>query len=247
MTTIKRVLLPALNCALCACLLVSFSVQAENVRLGRNANATEQAVAALILSDIYRGADLNAVITPMPASRANAAAVAGKTDGEVGRIQAYADNNPSLIKVEPAYYYITTTGFAKDGSGIVLNSKEDLKGLSVGVIRGVAHTAAVTQGHPKTRVVGDASQLYKMLAAGRIDIALDAGINGPYMIKKLGLSGISAVGDLARLDLFAILHPDNAPLADRLSSVISDLKDENKLDSLAKRHEEGFLASGASN
>lgn len=226
---------------------MSFSVQAEDVKLGRNANATEQAVAALILTDIYRRADLNAIITPMPASRANAAAVAGKTDGEVGRIQAYADNNPSLIKVEPAYYYITTTGFAKDDSGIQLRTKEDLTGLSVGVIRGVAHTAAITKGHPNTRVVGDATQLYKMLAAGRIDVALDAGINGPYMLKKLGLDGISAVGDLARLELFAIVHPDNAPLADKLSTAIGELQDENKLESLVRRHEEEFLASGASN
>ncbi len=231
--------------ALSICL--SAPVFAEDVKLGRNAKATEQAVAALILADIYERAGLTAVVEPMPAARANAAAVAGKKDGEVGRIQAYADNNPSLLQVKPAYYYITTTGFAKDGQNISISSRADLAGYKVGVIRGVAHTHAATEGHPKTQVVSDADQLYKMLAAGRIDIALDAGINGPYMLNKLGIKGVSAVGDLAKLDLFAILHPSRSDLEGKISKAVQSLIDANELDALIKKHENAFLASGAPN
>jgi len=228
-------------------LCVSASVLAEDVKLGRNAKATEQAVAALILSDIYSQAGLNAVVEPMPAARANAAAVAGKKHGEVGRIQAYADNNPSLIQVKPPYYYITTTGFAKNEQNISISTREDLAKYKVGVIRGVAHTHAATDGHPNTQVVSDADQLYKMLAAGRIDIALDAGINGPYMLKKLGIKGVSAIGDLARLDLFAILHPSRSDLEPKIASAVQELIDTNKLDALIEKHESAFLASGAPN
>jgi len=228
-------------------LCLSAPVMAEDVKLGRNANATEQAVAALILADIYKRAGLNAKVQPMPAARANAAAVAGQKHGEVGRIQAYVDNNPSLIQVKPHYYFITTTGFAKDSKNISISTRADLAGYKVGEIRGVAYTKAATEGHPATQVVSDADQLYKMLAAGRIDIALDAGINGPYMLEKLGIKGVSAVGDLAKLELFAILHPSRIDIEPKIAAAVQSLIDSNELDAVIKKHEKAFLASGAPN
>jgi ABC-type amino acid transport substrate-binding protein len=230
-----------------AALSIAHSVTAQEVNLSRNEKATEQAIASSLLIDIYKRAGITAKVQAVPAARANAAALSGEKDGEVGRIQAYATKNPTLVKVEPPYYYITTAVFAKADRGITVASKDDLKKYKVGIVRGVAHTEAATAGLAGVQVAGDAEQMFQMLDAGRIDIALDAGVNGPYVTKKLGLSGIKQVGEVAKLDLFAILAPGKKDLAPKLSATIKSLKDSGELDKLIKKHEEDFHKSGASN
>lgn len=220
-------------------------MQAQEVNLARNEKATEQAIASLLIADIYKRAGLTARIQPLPGARANAMALAGEKDGEVARIQGYATRNATLIKVEPAYYYLTTTAFAKADKGISITSKEDLKKYKVGIVRGIAHAEAATEGISGLQVVGDYDQMYQMLDAGRIDVAIDAGVNGPYFLKKLGFSGIKAVGDLARLDLFHILSAGKKDLSPKIGTAIKMLKDSGELAKLAQRYEEEFIKSGA--
>lgn len=219
--------------------------QGQEVRLARNEKATEQAIAASLIADIYQRAGLSAKVQALPAARANAQALSGEVGGEVARVQGYATKNASLIKVEPAYYALTTAAFAKAGRGITITSKEDLKKYRVAIIRGVAHTRDATADLTGTlHAVGTAEQIYLMLDAGRVDVALDAGVNGPYVIQKLGLKGLAHVGDVARLELFNILSPANSALAPRISDAIQALKDAGELEALAKKHEDAFLSGG---
>ena len=81
-------------------------------------------------------------------------------------------------------------------------------------------------------------QLYQMLDAGRIDVAIDEGINGPVTVKGLGLTGITQVGEIARLDLFNVLTPAKKDLAPKISAAIKALKDSGELAKLTKRYEE---------
>ena len=105
-------------------------------------------IVGLILLLVWMQGGFTAKVQPLPAARANAMTLSGEQDGEVARIQAYATKNPSLIKVEPAYYYLTTTAFAKADKGITISSKDDLKKYKVGLVRGIAHAEAATEGIP---------------------------------------------------------------------------------------------------
>lgn len=216
---------------------------AQNVNLARNEKAPAQAVAAALLTDVYKKAGLTLNIQPMPGARANAAALAGEKDGEVGRIPAYFTKNPTLVKVEPAYYYLTTVAFAKTDKGIKVTSKDDLKKYKVGIVRGIAHAEAATEGMAGVQVVNDYDQLYQMIDAGRIDLAIDEGINGPLVLDRLGLKGISAAGQIASLDLFTVLQPGKKDLAPKISAAIKALKDSGELDKLTKKYE-GDLQKG---
>lgn len=227
-----------------AALTLTAWVGAQEVNLARNEKATEQAIASLILADIYKKAGYTAKIQPLPGARANAVTLAGEKDGEVGRVQGYATKNPSLIKVEPSYYFLTTTAFAKGDKNITIASKDDLKKYKVGVVRGIAHAEAAAEGVAGLQVVGDYDQMYQMLEAGRIDVALDAGVNGPYVIKKLGLKDIKAVGDIAKLDLFTMMHESKKDIAAKVGATIKSMKDSGDLAKLVKRHEEEFIKSG---
>jgi hypothetical protein len=220
------------------------AAQGQDVHLARNEKATEQAIAAMLITDIYKRAGLNARIQPLPGARANAMALIGDKDGEVARVQTYASKNNSLIKVEPAYYYLTTTAFAKGNKGITIRTKDDLKKYRVGIVRGIAHAEAATESVATLQILGDYDQMYRMLDADRIDVAVDTGVNGPHIVKRLGLTGIQAVGELARLDLFNILSPGKAALAPKIGATIKSLKESGELTKLAKRYEEEFARSG---
>ena len=233
--------LTVLGAVLVVCSSATF---AQDVKLARNEKATEQAIATLLLTDIYKRAGLTLKVQPLPGARANAMTLSGEKDGEVARIQAYATKNASLIKVEPAYYYLTTTAFARGDKGITITSKDDLKKYKVGLVRGIAHAESATEGLTNLQVVGDYDQMYQMLDAGRIDVAIDAGANGPYVVKKLGLKNIIAVGELARLDLFTLLSPGKKDLAPKISGVIKSLKDSGELAKLTKQHKDDFIKSG---
>lgn len=216
----------------------SSAVLAQEVNLARNENAIGQAVAAKLLADIYKKAGLTANITPFPGARANALALSGEKDGEVARIPAYFVKNPTLVKVEPGYYYLTTGAFAKTDKHITITSKDDLKKYKVGIVRGIAHAEAATEGLAGLQVTSSYDQLYQMLDAGRIDVAIDEGINGPVTLKGLGLTGITQVGEIARLDLFNVLTPAKKDLAPKISAAIKALKDSGELAKLTKRYEE---------
>ena len=92
-------------CGAVAMSLVSLT-SAQEVNLASNEKATEQVIAALILTDIYKNAGLTVKIQPLPGARANAVTLSGEKDGEVARVQAYANKNATLITVEPAYFQL---------------------------------------------------------------------------------------------------------------------------------------------
>lgn len=223
----------------------AFAVCAEEVHLARNEKAAEQSVAALILTEVYQKIGITPIIQPLPGARANIMTLAGDKDGEVARIATYAVNNPSLIKVEPGYYYLVSTAFAKSDKNIVIKSRDDLKQYRVGIVRGIAHAKVASEGVAAVEEVGTYQQMFQMLDAGRIDVAIDAGINGAYMIKKLGLSGVKPVGELARLELFHMLAPKSSLLAPKIAASLKALKSSGDLDRLVAKHERAFLTSGA--
>ena len=217
---------------------------AESLHFARNEHAAEQAVAALVLEDIYQRAGLKFTVTPMPGARANTAALAGKVDGEVARVHAYGEKNPTLIKLDPPYYYLTTVAFARADRKLSIRSRDDLAGLKVGYVRGIAHAELQAAHLENVTVISAYDRMYEMLQAGRIDVALDTGANGAYMIARNGMTDLQAVGTLAKHDLFHILHPSRRDLAPRIHSVIKQLRDSRQLDKIVRQREDQFLNSG---
>ncbi len=224
--------------------LLALPVSGQEVHLARNEKAAEQAVAALILTEIYQKAGLTPVIQPLPGARANAMALAGDVAGEVARVASYAAKNPSLIRIEPSYYFLTSTAFAKVGSNVVVRTKDDLKKYRVGVVRGIAHAKTATEGVAAVEEVTTYQQMYQMLDSGRIDVVVDTGINGVYLTRKMGLAAIKPVAELARLELYNILAPQSHALVPRIVAVLKSLKQRGELDKLVQKHEHAFLKSG---
>ena len=85
--------------------------------------------------------------------------------------------------------------FEKEGSNITFNSLEDIKGLTVGLVRGFKTSAefddAVDQGLFKVEFVSDIEQNFQKLSFGRLDLVLVNGHVGGNILKRLNLANIS--------------------------------------------------------
>ena len=70
-----------------------------------------------------------------------------------------------------------------------------------------------------------AEQLFQMLAAGRIDLALYTLADGVALVRQLGLSGIAPLTPALRdVDMYLYLHKKHQALVPKLSQAIRDIK-----------------------
>ena len=234
-------LIARLSAAL-ALVVIPVHAMAQALKLGMAQGEAVQDVAAKLLTDIYKRAGLNAAIEPLPPARITILVLRDEIDGEVARIAPYFDKYPRLVKVEPAYYQLVTTAFAKSGRNISISSAEDLKNYRVGIIRGVAHAAIATEGVPNLTVTDSVAQLFRMLDKDRIDIAVDVNMNGQDTINRLGLKTIQPVGHLATRDFYNALIPSRSDLVLTISETIKAMKKNGELDKLARAYERERLA-----
>jgi polar amino acid transport system substrate-binding protein len=242
-------LIPAI-CLFLAWMTLLFAVspslgQAQTVNLGLAQGEAVQDVAAELLTEIYKRAGLKLKIEPLPPARLTLMVLNNQIDGEVARVGPYFEKKPSLFKVEPTYYSLETTAFAKSDRAIVINSKNDLKKYRVGIIRGVIHAEIATEGVPKLVVTNSVEQLFKMLDIDRIDVAVDVHINGLDVIRQMNLKGIQPVADLAKRDFFNVLTSSNADLAPRISNVIKTMIASGELATMTQMAEEKRLNAGS--
>lgn len=232
-----KVLLRAALAVLLACGAQVVLAERLPVRLAANERLAEQWVAQRVLSEAYARAGLSLQIEAMPPARANIEAVRGLLDGEVARIYAYGERNPTLIRVKTPIYSLTTVAFSVRDRMVGVKKPEDLSRYSVGALRGVAHSDRITQGHSSVTFTQTAEQMFRMLRAGRFDVAMDTGINGRYVIGSKGLDDIVASPDLASLELYHYVHSKHASLAERIDSVLQKMQASGELDGLRKRAE----------
>ncbi|MBH9552546.1 transporter substrate-binding domain-containing protein [Inhella gelatinilytica] len=222
-------------------MLACGSSQAQPLRLAANERLAEQWVAATMLRAIYAKAGLQAKVEPLPPARANLETLSGQRDGEVARIAAYGDRNPSLVRVETPYYQLTSQAFWLRVRAASIKDRKDLVHYSVGAIRGVAHSSELTLEHPSVTLTNEPLQMFRMLLGSRFDVALDTGINGKYLIAKNGWQDIESSTDLAKLDLYHYLHPKHAKLAPRLNQIIRQMRESGELDHIRQQAEAELL------
>ena len=231
-----------LSIILCAVLIASMKpATAETIKISVIDTSVVQKIAGQLLVEVNSKAGIDTTLVPMPAKRANAMAMAGKTDGEVARIRAYGNRFDTLTLVEPAYYQVTTAAFAKKSSGIVIDSADDLKNYKVAIERGVLHAARAVAGHPDVTEVSSGDQLFKMLDAGRVDVVVIGLMSGRLLTQSLGQTEITPVGSIANTELFAVLTEKNSYLAPRISTAIQEMKANGELQSLASKYEEQLI------
>jgi polar amino acid transport system substrate-binding protein len=226
-------------------LLLALPVAAEPLRLARNDKPAEQDVAAQLLREIALRADLQLLITPLPAARATHMIERGPLQGEVARLADYGDSHPQLLRVEPAYYQLHFAVFCRSDRAWTIQQAADLQGRSVGIIRGVPHARQLAAAAAQLVEVDDAQQLYAMLNAGRIELAIDTVLNGQYQLQLRHFPQLQLRAVLMELPMFVYLRPEQQMLGERLAAVISHLSASGELSQLTAQLERQFFAANS--
>ncbi len=204
----------------------------------------EQAVGAEMLKEIYNRAGLSVEITAMPGKRALQEASSGAKDGETLRIFALGENESRLKRVPTAISSLRTAVFSKSNSGISIASVDDLNAYKGVVVAGVLHTEAASKDMPDVSAVKDSEQMFKMLSAGRAEIALSGYLDGLSKLRQFGLDDIEVMEPPLRvLELYHYLHESNEDLVPVIDAVVSEMAASGELAALREQKEADYLAS----
>lgn len=194
------------------------------------------AVAARLLADIYRRAGLELQIEVQPAPRAGLTALSGQADGELVRIASYGQNYPQLIRIDPPFYRVGVRAYSLPSRSASVRTRDDLKHYTLGSIRGMAYVQELTETHPAVTQTQNAQQLFRMLLAGRLDLALCTTQAARASLLSLGAPEVDASPELAAFELHH-LHERRRDLAPRIADAVRRMRDSGELAQLTANYE----------
>jgi len=224
-------------------LVVSWARAADVLSITTVSKSGASGVAGRLLTEIYRQAGLQLKIEVVPGARASLMSLSGQSDGDVIRIRSYGQTYPQLVRVDPAYYRLSVRAYSMPGRNAVVRTPDDLQHYSLGAIRGVAYASELTENHPALTLTQNSEQMFRMLQAGRLDLALDTTVTAQSSINKLGLKDVVESPELARFDFHHYLHARRKDLAPRIGEVIRKMKASGELDRLTAEYEAVMTAA----
>ena len=197
-------------------------------------------VTSQLLARVYAQAGLGLEILAQPTARATVSIEQGLTDGECARIARYGEQHPKLLRLEPPIYTLSVHAFWLRARPLQVRRKQDLAGHSVVYMRGVQYAQDLVEGLPKATATVSPEQMFRMLGAGRVDVAIDALLSARQCAQQLQLD-IEESPALVREEVYHFLHPRHAALLPRLSEALRQLMASGELKRLTARFEHEAL------
>jgi len=198
-------------------------------------------VVQFIMVDIYQKLGYDVQFVSRPLKRALSEVNAGLYDAEVGRVGGLEDKYPDLIRVPVAIYAIEGVVFTKT-KRFPVTDWESLKPYKVGVLRGVQFAEKGTENLDR-RCADSLRALFGMLAMGRVDVVVEARLNGSIAFRQFKFHGSIKVLEppLMRLELFHYVHEKNAWLVPKMAELLSRMKQDGTLDELIREAEQKVI------
>ena len=188
------------------------------------------------MTEVYRRADVEINVTPVPSKRGMAMVKAGQADGEISRVERYGNKRPYLHRLNPAINQLDTIAFVRNDRSDKVIKPGALSNLTGGVLRGIAHAKAAASPAQQVIEVDTIEQLVNMLDLGRIDLAIHSLNSFEIQLKKSGLSTIRAIEKpLASQSVHHYLRVEKAELIQKIETVLAQMKSSGELDLLASQ------------
>jgi polar amino acid transport system substrate-binding protein len=220
--------------ALAALLLLAAPAAAQDLVLSTSysppySTADERGILDTVLVEAFSRLGIQVGLRMAPAERCLRDAHAGITDGVVARIRGMSKLYPNLVLVdeptiESRQFVAFTTGpeFATTGW-------ESLRPYHLGLVRGWKIFEINTKGAKSVLKVDSTGQLFRLLKAGRIQVALNARLDGLVAARQLGIEDVKVLGPpLAEMRMYLHLHRKHARLAPAVAGVLARMKQEGE-------------------
>jgi len=228
-----------------AMLATGIPVHAQSViRLARIADIPDQFVGGELLRAVYARLNISLEFADVPGKRALALSSSGELDGEVHRIAGLAQTYPTLVQISPAINYIEPSVFTTT-LRFDVRGWDSIRDYSIGIVRGVGSSERGTEGFPRVEAVTTMDQLMQMLAAGRIEVAVNDRFSGVLVNRRLGLEELlQPLGPpLQTIPLHHFLHERHRDLVPKVGQVIRGMQASGELDKLRQQVMDSMLSA----
>lgn len=199
------------------------------------ANEPTHELAKPVVREAYRRIGYTVTFDPLPARRALEWANDGVTDGDLARIAGTEKQFPNLIKISPPVSHFRGVAFA---TNVVrpISGWKDLKGLSIGIVRGIRYSEIGTEGMNPIST-NDMTHLFKLLKLGRIDVAVAVLDAGRIEIRRnYPDAGIRPIGDpLHAAPLYHYIHVKNGHLVQKLEAALREMEADGEIEALREK------------
>ena len=179
--------------------------------------------AAEIVRQGYAKLGISATFKVFPAERALFMSNAGKSDGELVRIEGIESKYPNLIRIPVSHVAADQMAFAVDRA-FAVNGWQSLASRKLAFHRGYKLAEQKTIGMNRY-LTASVQNAFKMVEHGRAEIAIANRFTGLKTIADLGLKKIVMLQPPLQTDpLFHYLHKKHAPLVERITRVLLDME-----------------------
>lgn len=190
--------------------------------------------AAEIVRAAYKEIGIDVVYKTYPAERALQLSNKGISDGELVRIEGIEAKYPNLIRIPVSHVTAEQMAFGTDAS-VRISGWPGLKGKRIAFHRGYKVAESNTIGMNR-HIVSSDTAAFKMLSAGRMEIAIANRFSGQKMIRELGLKNVvMLVPPLQANPLFHYLHKKHAALVPKITAAMQRLKTSGQMAEILKK------------
>ena len=202
-----------------------------SIRLSGIQKSAIHSIAAEILKEAFTNMDCELSVKFLPGRRSLEWAQEGVTDGDIARIAGMDKQFSNLIRVPSSI--ISMEGIPFSISQYDINGWEDLRGLTIGIVRGILYAEIGTRGM-KVFYGTDTPSLFRLLKEGRVDVVVATKVAGNVEISRsFAGSGIHATGPaLHKAELFTYINKNKAAYVDPLSRAIQAMKANGRTDEI---------------
>lgn len=192
-------------------------------------------MAAQVLEAAYKQIGCTLNVHFIPGVRSLAWANSGKTDGDIARISGTEKAYPNLVQVPTPVITFRAAAFTING-GKPIKTWEDLRGLRIGIVRGIRYAQIATQGMSPI-MANDIDHLFSLLVEGRISYAVSAlttsiiKISGDF--KGSGIHQAGAV--LYDAPLYHFLNEKHAILIDPLNAALQEMESSGETERILEK------------
>jgi polar amino acid transport system substrate-binding protein len=208
----------------------------KTVVLARLSHVPDQMIGGQILTAVYAKLGIKVEFVDVEAARALELSSSGAIDGEIQRIDAVAEQFPTLIRIETPVNFIEPSAFTR-GLAFSVDGWASISGYKLGIVRGVGSSERGTKGMADVQTATSLETLILMLDHDRFQVMVTDRISGEVTLKQMGLADrIRPLSPpLQHIDLYHYLNQKHRVLAARVSVVLAEMARRGELAALRER------------